>query len=109
MFIFYPSEFYFLDVNLAGLRRKTQAKDKYEEPPKKEVVVPPEMMKYGSEKRSPRSLHRSRSPLRGGRHAGHSSNRRSLSPMSRYEELYRRDDQYTRYIMCIFDSTFIEL
>ncbi|XP_065643238.1 uncharacterized protein LOC136074986 [Hydra vulgaris] len=85
-----------IDVNLAGLRRKTQAKDKFEGPLKKEEVVPPHMMNAGAGIRPTRPRRpQSRSPVR------KSPNRddgygRSLSPMSRYEELYRREDSYSR-------------
>ena len=94
---FFKSIFPFLkDVNLAGLRRKTQAKDKFEGPLKKEEVVPPHMLNAGAGMRPARVRRpQSRSPVR------KSPNRddgygRSLSPMSRYEELYRREDPYAR-------------
>lgn len=77
-----------IDVNLAGMRRKAQEKDKFEAPPPKEEVVPENMRHIG--KRSPRR--RSRSPVHSGSNYG-----RSLSPMSRYEELYRKDDPFGRY------------
>lgn len=70
-----------IDVNLAGLRRKAQPKDRFDRPPDTNEVVPEEMKKYG--KKPPRQ--RSRSPLR----------RRSVSPLSRYDE-HRKRDPYER-------------
>jgi len=73
-----------IDVNLAGVRRKPQSKDKFEGAPKVDEVVPPTMLNSGA----PAKRMRSRSP--------HRPPPRSLSPMSRYEELYKRDDPYGR-------------
>lgn len=78
-----------VDVNLAGLRRKTQTKDQFDAPPPKEEVVPENMMNMA--RKFPPKRHRSRSPVRG-------DYGRPLSPMSRYEELYRRDDPHARYV-----------
>ncbi|XP_066936688.1 nuclear receptor coactivator 5-like [Clytia hemisphaerica] len=79
-----------VDVNLAGLRRKTQLKDKYEKPPDKEEVVPDDMRKFSEQASRKKRRDRSRSPRREGRGG---DRRRSLSPMSRYEE-YRRGPGY---------------
>ena len=81
------------------MRRKPQSKDKYEGAPKKEEVVPENMMKAGAAGKRPPPRTRSRSPLRtGGAGSGEQGYcGRPLSPMSRYEELYRRDDPYGRY------------
>jgi len=51
-----------LDVNLAGLRRKPQPKDKFQDMPDKTEIVPDEMRRF-SEKHArppPRPRHRSR-------------------------------------------------
>lgn len=84
-----------IDVNLAGVRRKPQSKDKHEGTPRKEEVVPDHMMKAGAAGKRPPPRNRSRSPHRPPP-GGEGGYQRSLSPMSRYEELYRRDDAYRR-------------
>jgi len=84
-----------VDVNLAGLRRKQQKKDTFEPPPRPTDVVPLNMMNRPMKKSPPRgrSPARKRSRSRSPRSNTYSG---SLSPRSRYEELYRRDDRSYR-------------
>ena len=90
--ILYLKKLFIIDVNLAGLRRKQQKKDTFEPPPRPTDVVPLNMMNRPMKKSPPRgrSPARKRSRSRSPRSNTYSG---SLSPRSRYEELYRRDDR----------------
>ena len=58
MYFFCNFDPFFLDVNLAGLRRKTQTKDTYDRPPDKKEVVPDDMRKFSEQSRRPRDRSR---------------------------------------------------